>query len=168
MNRNVKCESCGKNNQIINIEKYFGKKARIYCLNSACNKGIILDLTNEVVQNDNTHIINNDSLHHSVYKLIYENKNVENQALNIFICDNVVGRLSSNEMKADLVVSGDPYLSRRQFILRYKKDGYTISDCNSKNKTLLNGKELCQGEEIYLIEGDIISAGQTTFKYIKL
>lgn len=165
MNRNISCPHCKSINQINNIEKYFGKKARIYCLNSACNKEIILDLAQEAKHNEQTEVIQSKHSITSSASLTYKNEAVENNKLMLFKGDNVIGRSSKSSTPADFMVNGDPYLSRRQFLIKYHNGEFSIMDCNSKNQTYLNGSLLMAGEEIFLVNNDQIKAGQTTFIY---
>ena len=73
---------------------------------------------------------------------------------------------------SDIAVNDDPYISRKQFVIKTVSDNgnqerthYMITDCKSKNKTLLNGQALESDEAIFLKDGDIITAGKSTFEF---
>jgi pSer/pThr/pTyr-binding forkhead associated (FHA) protein len=168
MYRNIICQSCGKISQISNIQKYLGKKVRLNCLNTACNKEIILDLTNDV-QDDTTFVVKNIQNYKTSGTLSHTDEEGKTREYVLIKDDNVVGRKSESTSN-DIGIKDDPYISRRQFIIKTKVDAkhpdrcdFTIADCESKNKTYLNGKELKSGEEIFLIHNDVIKAGKSTF-----
>jgi len=170
MYKNVICQFCGKVNQISNVQKYLGKKVRMNCLNTACGKEMILDLTNDVHE-DITFVVKNVQNHKTSGKLIHKDEKGKTVEYVLLKDDNVIGR-HSHSSSNDIGIKNDPYISRRQFIIRAKVDrnqidvcDFTIEDCESKNKTYLNGKELRVGEEIFLVNDDIIKAGNTSFVF---
>jgi len=170
MYKNVICQSCGKISQISNIQKYMGKKVRMNCLNTACGKEIIFDLTNDVAE-DVTFVVKNVQNHKTAGKLIHKDEKGKRVEYVLLKDDNIIGR-HAHSASNDIGIKDDPYISRRQFIIRAKVDRnhsdvceFTIEDCESKNKTFLNGKELRAGEEIFLVNGDIIKAGNTSFVF---
>lgn len=166
MFRNIECPSCGRTNRVNNIENYFGKKARIYCLNTSCGKPIIIDLTREVSSDDKTVLVGRLELNVNTNAFLnYETQNGEVVKYKLLPLDNVIGRGQTPGNQADLIIDEDPYISRRQFKIKAKDNNYTIVDCNSKNVTLLNNHPLNSGEEIYLHDGDIIIAGRTKFVF---
>lgn len=147
-----------------------GKKVRMNCLNTACGKEIILDLTNDVAE-DVTFVVKNVQNHKTAGKLIHKDEKGKTVEYVLLKDDNIIGR-HAHAASNDIGIKNDPYISRRQFIIRAKVDRnhsdvceFTIEDCESKNKTFLNGKELRAGEEIFLVNDDIIKAGNTSFLF---
>lgn len=165
MYRNVACPKCGKINQINNISKYIGKKVRLTCLNTACGKEIILDLTSE--DSDTTVVANKIYAQQGKAELIQIEDGNNVKAFAITKEENVIGRRSQND-PADIIIQNDPYLSRKHFCIKKLKvkQGndqyeYLIYDLNVKNKTKINNCLLKEGEKLYLKDGDIIDAGTT-------
>jgi len=165
MFRNVPCPKCGKINQINNISKYIGKKVRLTCLNTACGKEIILDLTNE--DSDTTVVVNKINNHQGNAELVQIEDGNTVTAFPITKEENVIGRRSQND-PADIVIQDDPYLSRKHFCIKKLKVNqgnnqyeYLIYELNAKNKTKINNCFLKEGEKLYLKDGDIIDAGTT-------
>ena len=171
MFKNIICPSCGRVNQINNVRKYLGKKVRLNCLNTGCGKEIIMDLNEESVEDKTIVVRKNESVINSG-KLVYKNPNND---LSVFVLsknENLAGR-SNSSFKPDIEIKDDPYFSRKQFIIKVinisgtsGQFNYILTDCNSKNKTILNGKALEMNEEIFLNDHDIIQAGNSTFEFI--
>lgn len=170
MYKNVTCPACGRINQISNVKKYLGKKVRLNCLNTACGKEIILDLT-EAEDNDTTVVVSNS------HKIFHGGKLIQKKGDHVMAeyilskKENIAGRNSAH-YKADIIVQDDPYISRKQFVVKTNqtsdhpgKIAYSLIDCHSKNKTFLNGQALEANEEVFLKDGDIIEAGKSTFEF---
>ncbi|MFZ1457235.1 MAG: FHA domain-containing protein [Saprospiraceae bacterium] len=170
MFKNVTCPACGRVNQISNVRKYLGKKVRLNCLNTACGKEMVLDLT-EAEDSDKTVVIRNPKNVSIGGKLIQKK---DNHAVAEFILnknENIAGRNSPN-FKADIIVQNDPFISRKQFMIKASSPAedsgnisFSLCDCNSKNKTFLNGQALEAREEVFLKDGDIIEAGKSAFEF---
>lgn len=170
MFKNVTCPACGRVNQISNVRKYLGKKVRLNCLNTACGKEMVLDLT-EAEDSDKTVVIRKPTNLKQMGKLIQK---TGDKVLGEFILtknEHVAGR-NSSAFIPDIAVNDDPYISRKQFVIKTVSDNgnqerthYMITDCKSKNKTLLNGQALESDEAIFLKDGDIITAGKSTFEF---
>ena len=69
-----------------------------------------------------------------------------------------IGRTS----KSDYVVAEDTFLSGAHFYVEWSGDGCVVRDLNSSNGTFLNGTRT---SEAALREGDIITAGQSSFTF---
>jgi hypothetical protein len=169
MNKNVPCPKCGKINQILNVNKYMGKKVRLVCLNTACNQEIILDLTQE--DSDTTVIVHQINRHQGSAELIQMVENKMVKAYPLFKEECIVGRRSQTD-PPDIVIQHDPYLSRKQFGIKKQKLAqgeqmyeYMIFGCNAKNKTRINNSYLEAGEKYFLKDGDVIEAGTTTLVF---
>lgn len=83
---------------------------------------------------------------------------------------NTIGRRSEGSQASVKIASSDVYMSRnhatvRVFPLSDGTLGATISNSKNKNATLLNGKELQPGDEIFLNDGDQITMGQTVLYF---
>ncbi|MBL0026879.1 MAG: FHA domain-containing protein [Saprospiraceae bacterium] len=170
MFKNVTCPSCGRVNQISNVRKYIGKKVRLNCLNTACGKAIIPDLI-DMDDGDMTIVIKKPTQSNQIGKLIHTSDNVIISEFVLAENENIAGRNSST-FTADIHINNDPYISRKQFIIKAASNAgdsgnfnFILSDCNSKNKTYLNGQALEANEEIFLRDGDIIAAGKSTFEF---
>ncbi|MDQ4091232.1 MAG: FHA domain-containing protein [Actinomycetota bacterium] len=70
-----------------------------------------------------------------------------------------IGRDRSN----DIVLRGDLAVSRRHAILERLAAGWSVSDLNSTNGTLVNGDALTQPRPLY--PGDEIEVGETRLVY---
>ncbi len=171
MFKNVTCPACGRVNQISNVRKYLGKKVRLNCLNTACGKEIILDLT-ESQDEDKTVVIRKTPDASQMGKLIQKKGNKVLAEFFITKNENIAGRKSSTFIP-DIVIHDDPYISRKQFVIKAiramddpESFTFALMDCRSKNKTVLNGQALEAEEEIFLKDGDIIEAGTSTFEFL--
>jgi len=167
MFRNVPCPKCGKINQINNISKYIGKKVRLTCLNTACGKEIILDLTNE--DSDTTVVVNKTGTAFGNAELVQMSYGIKVKVYSISKDENIIGRKSHKD-PADIIIAEDPYISRRHLCIQKVKQmenecEYIVYDLNAKNKTKINNSALREGERIYLKDGDVIVAGNTTLVF---
>ncbi len=63
-----------------------------------------------------------------------------------------IGRLPQNDIVIDNLS-----VSRRHLVIAKTKDGYILRDCESKNGTFLNGREV---KEATLSDGDVITIGK--------
>lgn len=70
-----------------------------------------------------------------------------------------IGRDQSN----DIVLPGDLAVSRRHAMLEKLAAGWSVSDLNSTNGTLVNGEWLNQPRPLY--SGDEIEVGETRLVY---
>jgi pSer/pThr/pTyr-binding forkhead associated (FHA) protein len=70
-----------------------------------------------------------------------------------------IGRDKSN----DVTLPDDPTVSRRHALLERLAAGWSISDLNSLNGTLVNGEPLGQARPLY--SGDEIEIGETRLVY---
>jgi pSer/pThr/pTyr-binding forkhead associated (FHA) protein len=167
MYRNVTCPGCNKINQITNVNKYIGKKVRLICLNTACGREIILDLTEE--DSDTTIVVHRNSNGNGKAELIQISDDNKNKVYPLIREESVVGRVSKNE-PADIIIEHDPYVSRKHFCIKRQNNSqingnghneYLIYGLNAKNTTKVNDFELKEGEKVYLKDGDVIIAGTT-------
>ena len=163
MNRNIICQSCGKTNQVNNIEKYVGKKVRLTCLNTACNKPIIIDLTEEIIENDQTVLIKPKVNLSSTATLVHVSADGIKKYITLSNTENIIGRPSAALNSATIVIENDPYLSRKQFNIQCNGSEYIISVYKSKNQTYLNEKAVKEGDALFLKNGDKIVAGKSAF-----
>lgn len=74
----------------------------------------------------------------------------------------VVGR---SETKADYIIVGNSSITREHCFLYIREERCYIEDNNSLNKTYVNGKELCEKEEVELKDGDVIKLYNEKFIY---
>lgn len=167
MYRNVTCPKCGKVNQISNINKYIGKKIRLVCLNTACGKEILLDLTNE--DSDTTMVVNQTNRNLGQAELVQMADGIKVKVFPIDREENIVGRISQSE-PADIIIKDDPYLSRKHLCIKKIKQKneayeYMVFDLKARNKTKINNTSLKEGEKIFLKDGDVIVAGNTTLVF---
>lgn len=79
----------------------------------------------------------------------------------LFDEESLVGRKSSSVAQS-LGLTNDEGISRRQFMITRQSGTCTVRDLGSSNGTKVNGKELANGEERPLKEGDIIEVGEFT------
>lgn len=63
------------------------------------------------------------------------------------------------------IVLADSSVSRLHARFEYGEDGICITDLNSRNGTLVNGKKLAPHETIALGQGDLIQFGRERFRY---
>jgi pSer/pThr/pTyr-binding forkhead associated (FHA) protein len=53
------------------------------------------------------------------------------------------------------------FIGKEHFKITRKDDGFYIEDLNTKNGTLINGKEIKEGEKVRLENGDVINVANT-------
>jgi hypothetical protein len=68
-----------------------------------------------------------------------------------------LGRALSND-----VILDDPRVSRRHAQLRWRAETYHLSDMGSRGGTAVNGRPVCQDEEVPLAAGDVINLAGLT------
>lgn len=62
------------------------------------------------------------------------------------------------------IILKDPRASRRHFLIQASADGWVLSDLNSTNGTIINGRRLPAGHTHILARGDRIVVGDTVFE----
>ena len=82
----------------------------------------------------------------------------------------VVGRKAAVSNATIRIETTDKLVSRNHFRIEVKKDAqggliHCLSDHQSKNKTMYNGKYLEEGEEVVLRDNDEIRIGQTLIRF---
>jgi pSer/pThr/pTyr-binding forkhead associated (FHA) protein len=68
-----------------------------------------------------------------------------------------LGRDKSN----DVVLSGDPLISRRHALIEKEGDRYFLLDKGSTNGTYLNNNPIPKAERVEIRSGDVITIGKT-------
>ena len=81
--------------------------------------------------------------------------------------ENVIGRKASSSTASIQIETSDRYMSRQHCIITISTlaDGTkkaVLSNYQNKNKTLVDGQEICSGDEIRLTDGNSITMGYTT------
>lgn len=71
-----------------------------------------------------------------------------------------VGRDNLN----DIVISGDPSISRFHFIITKENDQYLVKDSDSRHGTFLNGNRITASDPIH--DGDVIKVGVSLFWFV--
>ena len=67
----------------------------------------------------------------------------------------VIGR----DPKCEVVITGDPRVSRKHAVIHQSKDGYWLEDSKSRNGTFLEGKKV--SVKVLLKLGGIVKVGGT-------
>lgn len=73
-----------------------------------------------------------------------------------------LGRVRSTE---NMLAINDPDVSRTHALVVATSDGHRITDLQSTNGTLVNGKKLLEDEEVLLRTGDRVLVGSTILLY---
>ena len=104
--------------------------------------------------------------------LVVHDEKTKQQTLPLKPGKQSIGRISSIAgKKADLMIeTSDDYMSRQHFTIcvENKSSGerrYCLSDNSSKNRTLLNKKQVKKEDEYILRDGDVIQAGVTNIVF---
>lgn len=74
----------------------------------------------------------------------------------------IIGRSSSCSLYIN-----DSSISRRHAVIKRTAGGYTVTDCNSRNQTRVNGVVLVPGREHQLREGDVITFSNRKYIFRK-
>lgn len=82
--------------------------------------------------------------------------------------DNIIGRYSKGNDIEVPVITGDPSMGRNHCVVNVKRDKqgrlvYTLRDFPSLTGTFIGNKCLGKKEQVILNDGDIVTAGATTF-----
>ena len=83
---------------------------------------------------------------------------------------NVIGRKAQTSQATVQIDTDDRYMSRLHSMIMITSlpDGSkkaTLSNYQNKNKTIVDGQEICTGDEIRLTDGDSITMGHTTIVF---
>jgi len=101
---------------------------------------------------------------------VFENENTKEQIFHLQEGHFIIGRKASVSNANIRIETGDKMMSRNHFRIEVKKDSqgsliHCLSDYQSKNKTLYNGKSLEEGEEVVLRDNDEIKIGHTLLRF---
>lgn len=95
---------------------------------------------------------------------------LKNITHNLKLGENTVGRYDE-EIPSQIMVKGDNTISRRSVSIHVRLQGenfvYSLRVLKSTNPVVVQGREITNGEEVYLNFGDIIQLGRTKFRFEK-
>lgn len=165
------CSACGNRNILKVSKKIEGKRIAFICKGKSCNQRIEVDipLQDPIATKDRQTIVISDAYAGvSSGRLLVENQE-DPRYIKLKKGVNVIGRKSPSS-HADIQINvADMYMSRMHTVIVVTEDDqkteYLLKDYDSKNNTILNGTPLHKGEEVYLVNGDRISLGQTNLRF---
>jgi len=101
---------------------------------------------------------------------VFPNENTKEQVFHLREGNYIVGRKAAVSNANIRIETGDKMVSRNHFLLNVRKDSqggliHCLSDNQSKNKTMYNGKYLEEGEEVVLRNKDEIRIGNTLLHF---
>ena len=101
---------------------------------------------------------------------VFENSQTSEQIFHLREGHYVVGRKASVSNANIRIETADKLVSRNHFRIDVKKDAqggliHCLSDNQSKNRTMYNGKYLEESEEVVLQDNDEIRIGQTMIRF---
>lgn len=95
---------------------------------------------------------------------------LKNISHNLNLGENTIGRYDE-AIPSQIMVKGDNTISRRSVSIQVRLQGenwvYSLRVLKSMNPVVVQGREITNGEEIYLNFGDIIQLGRTKFRFEK-
>lgn len=91
---------------------------------------------------------------------------MKDQQYSLYEGENIVGRYDP-EQPSDIAIRGDELMSRRSVVITIEEehDIYKLKVLNATNKVKVNGVQVKEGYETYLELGDIITMGNTKFRF---
>jgi pSer/pThr/pTyr-binding forkhead associated (FHA) protein len=168
----VQCSKCGEVTVLEVPEEAQGKKIKFNCKNKQCRERIEIRIPKKRIDDKSTFVTPSKA------------KNILSATLDVIPNELTpfarfelkkglitVGR-KSKVVKADIQVdTDDSDMSRLHFSINCIKDAlgtisFILKDESSKNGLSLNGEKLQTDEEIYLIAGDVLKAGNTSFLFV--
>ncbi|MBO4645562.1 MAG: FHA domain-containing protein [Bacteroidales bacterium] len=112
-------------------------------------------------------VIVTPSSHKELRLEVQPNADTPAQTLLVQLDRSIVGRKSASHLADVEINTTDAYMSRPHCIITRKSaDMFTIKRHEDKNGTMLNGKPLKEGQEVYLENGSVITMGHTQVKVI--
>ena len=101
---------------------------------------------------------------------VFDNEYAKEQIFHLREGFYVVGRKASVSNATIRIETGDKLVSRNHFRIEVKKDAqggliHCLSDNQSKNRTMYNGKYLEESEEVVLRDNDEIRIGHTLIRF---
>ena len=101
---------------------------------------------------------------------VFDNEYTKEQIFHLREGFYIVGRKASVSNATIRIETEDKLISRNHFRIEVKKDAqggiiHCLSDNQSKNKTMYNGKYLEEGEEVVLRDNDEIRIGHTLIRF---
>ena len=101
---------------------------------------------------------------------VFENENTKEQIFHLQEGYFIIGRKASVSNATIRIETGDKLMSRNHCRIEVKKDSqgsfiHCLSDYQSKNRTVYNGKCLEESEEVVLRNNDEIKLGHTLLRF---
>jgi len=169
---NIQCNECKHNFEMKFPPDVAGKKVKFKCKNKSCNSNIEIRVPKS--GNIDKSTILTSTKHKEIISARIEL--VPNQLtgqMRFVLKEGImtIGRKSENR-KADIqLITDDSDISRIHCSIRTFKDplgtlSFVLKDLKSKNGVFLNEEKLADSEELFLIDGDAIRLGNTTFLFI--
>jgi len=168
----VQCSKCGKVTVLDVPEEAQGKKIKFSCKNKQCRERIEIRIPKKCLDDKSTFVTPGKAqpvLSATIDVIPSELTPFSRIKLTKGLM--TVGR-KSKVIKADIQVeTEDSDMSRLHFSVNCMKDAlgtisYILKDESSKNGLFLNGERIQNDEEIYLMAGDVIKAGNTSFLFV--
>ena len=67
--------------------------------------------------------------------------------------------------KADIVIEGNPSVSRKHAQITWQRQKYYIRDLGSANGTFINGERIPANEDRGLVNGDLVKLADEEFEF---
>jgi len=169
---NIQCNECKHNFDMKFPPDVAGKKVKFKCKNKSCNSVIELRVPKSGGIDKST-ILTSTKQREILSARIEVVPNPLTGQMRFDLKDGImtIGRKSENK-KADIqLITDDSDISRIHCSIRTFKDplgtqSFVLKDLKSKNGVFLNEEKLADGEELFLMDGDRIKLGNTTFLFI--
>jgi pSer/pThr/pTyr-binding forkhead associated (FHA) protein len=139
-----------------------------------CKREIPISYIEQKLEQDNspeTVVLSAKNKNERIGKLsVQGNQDTLQQEFQLVEGDNIIGRKAKATSASICIITNDKTVSRSHLKIEVKKNqkgGYfhCLSDNNSKNHTLYNGKNLESGDIVVLKDNDEIVAGNTTIRF---